>query len=258
MKPLLLTVLALTAQDAGRAGEFFDRIEFEAVRPEADEERKALEILNRREHWIGAFRTIEAKCGPFPDALALKVDFSLAGGEAGWGVGRGSEGRIRFNLKLLGDIQRKTDEIEVRRKESQARGGKVVTKVPPARIERVLYHELTHVLQREYSAPDWFNEGMAQYVADDPNNLCGFALTGKKVEEIEAAASDPHDVYARGHLFWKWLDSRNAVRKVVDRTVFQRKGWKESLEEATGFPWTVLVIAERDWSAEEIRKYRAK
>jgi hypothetical protein len=258
MKALLLAFLGLCAQEQRREADFFDRVEFGATNPDADEERKVLEVLSKREHWIGAFRTIERTFGAFPDNLVVKVDFSLKGPEAGWGAGRGSEGKIRFNLNVLGNIQRKINEIEEKSKEAQARGGKVVYKVPPAKIERVIYHELTHVLQREYMAPGWFTEGMATFVADDPNNLYGFAVANKPIEEIDAALTDPHDSYARGHLFWKWIETRSAVKKVAELALVEHKVWKDALEEGTGFPWAVLVITERKWSAAEIQKYKVK
>jgi hypothetical protein len=258
MKALLLAFLGLLTQGQQRAADFFDRIEFGATSPDADEERKVLELLSKRDHWIGAFRTIERTFGAFPDNLVLKVDFSLQGAEAGWGAGRDSEGKIRFNLKVLGNIQRKRDENEEKSKEAQAQDGKVVYKVPPARIERVIYHELTHVLQREYKAPGWFNEGMATFLADDPNNIYGFAVANKAVEEIDAALTDPHDIYARGHLFWKWLETRSAVRKVAELALVEHKEWKDALEEGTGFPWAVLVITEKQWSAGELQKFKVK
>jgi hypothetical protein len=258
MKAVVLAILALLPQGQQRAKTFVDRIEFAAATPDGDEERKVLEMLQKREHWMGAYRTIESRFGTFPDNLALKVEFSLKGLEAGWGAGQGDEGRIRFNLKVLGDIQRRTDEVEAKRKEAQVRGGKLVTKVPPAKIDRVIYHELTHVLQREYKAPDWFNEGMSQYLADDPNNLYSFAYNNKPVQEIDAGVADRNDVYARGHLFWKWLESKDVVKKVVALSIFDRKEWKTALEEGTGFPWVTLVLAEKAWSEGEVQKYKVK
>jgi hypothetical protein len=258
MRAVVLGILALLVQGQQRAKDFFDRIEFEVITSDSDEERKVLDVLQKSEHWIGAYRAIETKFGAFPDNLAVKVNFSLKGVEAGWGAGQGAEGRIRFNLKVLGDIQRKRDEIELKRKESQSRGATLVTKVPPAKIDRVIYHELTHVLQREFKAPDWFNEGMAQYLADDPNNLYGFAYHNKPVQEIDAVGVDRGDMYARGHLFWKWLDSRDAVKKVVALTLFDRKEWKAALEEGTGFPWVTLVLSEKAWSEGELQKYKVK
>jgi len=35
--------------------------------------------------------------GPFPDDLAIEVEFTL-GGEVGWGKGEGRAGKVRFNL----------------------------------------------------------------------------------------------------------------------------------------------------------------
>ena len=38
--------------------------------------------------------------------------------------------------------------------------------------------------------------------------------------------------------------------------MFQRKPWKEAIEEATGFPWAVLLISEKDWSTKELEKFK--
>ncbi|HLY11596.1 MAG TPA: hypothetical protein VKW04_20005, partial [Planctomycetota bacterium] len=66
------------------------------------------------------------------------------------------------------------------------------------------------------------------------------------------------DLYARGHVFWMWLDSKGAVRKTADLVVAQHRPWKEALEESTGFPWPVLALAEREWSAKEVEKLQVK
>lgn len=250
-------MFSLVSNPQQRSKDFFDRIQFESPSTDSDEERRIVEVLSKREHWIGAYRKLEEKFGEFPDALVLKVAFSLEGQQAGWGAGRGSEGRIKFNLKLLGEIQRRTDENEARRKDLRDRGGNVIYRVPPPRIERIIYHELTHVLQREYEAPDWFNEGMAQLVGDDPNNLYAFAVAKKAPQDIDASGVELHDLYARGHLFWMWLESNYAVKKVVELTVFQRKPWKAALEEATGLPWSVLILSERDWSTKQLEKFKS-
>ena len=54
------------------------------------------------------------------------------------------------------------------------------------------------------------------------------------------------------------LDSKGAAKKVVELTVFQRKTWKTSIEEATGYPWSILVLTEKDWSMKELEKYKSK
>jgi hypothetical protein len=99
---------------------------------------------------------------------------------------------------------------------------------------------------------------MAQLIGDDPNNVAAFVNANKRVQSIDEESSDRNDAYARGHLFWRWLDSRGAVKKTVDLVILQRMSWKEGLEEATGFPWSILAITERDWSQKEVEKLQAK
>jgi hypothetical protein len=136
----------------------------------------------------------------------------------------------------------------------------MVFRVPPAKLERFVPHELCHVLQkqRKVEAPEWFEEGLAQWVGEDPNVLTGFAIAGKKVDVVDAATSDPDDVYARGHLFFLWLDSRGALKKAVRAAFFESAPWKKALEDATGLPWDKLIAAEREWSAVEAAKLRPK
>lgn len=257
--PLLLLAVLLAPPDGDqRAREFFDRIQFEVPAPDSDEGRKVVGILTKKENWIAAFRSIEQRLGDMPENLVVKVDFTLEGDEAGWGGGNGSEGHVRFNLKQLTERQRKIDETEVKRREAQARGQRVVYRVPPMRMERLIYHELTHVFQRGCRGPGWLIEGMAQLIGDDPNNLAAYANANKKVLAIDEETLDRNDTYARGHVFWKWIDSKGAVKKAADLIILQRKSWKEAFEEATGFPWTVLTLAERDWSAREVERLQVK
>jgi len=257
--PLFLLAALLALPDGEqRARDFYDRIQFEAPSPDSDEGRKVAEILLKRENWIGAYRSIEQRLGEMPDNLVLRVDFTLEGEEVGWGGSNGSEGRVRFNLKQLTERQRKIDEIELKRKEATARGQRVVFRVPPIRMERLIYHELTHVFQRGVKAPGWFIEGMAQLISDDPNNLAGFANANKKVLAIDEETLDRNDTYARGHIFWKWIDSKGAAKKAADLAILQRKPWQEALEEATGVPWLLLTLTERDWSAKEVEKLQIK
>ena len=136
----------------------------------------------------------------------------------------------------------------------------MVFRLPPAKLERFVPHELCHVLQkqRKVEAPEWFEEGLAQWVGEDPNVLTGFAIAGKKVEVIDVATSDPDDVYARGHLFFLWLESRGALKKAVRAAFFESVPWKKALEDATGLTWDKLIAAEREWSAVEAAKLRPK
>jgi len=259
VQSLALLLALLVPWDADqRAQEFFDRIRFEPPSPYSDQGRKVADILLKKENWIGAFKTMEQQLGAMPDDLSLKVDFTLEGTDAGWGGSSGGDAKIRFNLKLLTETQKKIEDIEEKRKEAQARGGRMVYRVPPLRMERLIYHELTHVFQRGCEAPGWFVEGMAQLIGDDPNNIAAFSNANKKVVGIDEETLDRNDTYARGHLFWKWLDSKGVVKKTTDLVVFQHRPWKEALEEATGFPWAILILSEREWSANELDRLQSK
>jgi len=241
---------------ADRAERLFERVVFARVEPRSEVARRVQDTLTLRDHWVGAFRLIEEKIGPFSDALTVKVTFDWDGPEFAQAAGAGTAGRIRFNLTRLEEYQKKLDEVD-RQKEDQAKlGRQIVFRVPPARFDRMIYHELTHVLQRSYDAPAWFNEGLAQWIGDDPNCVYAFAQAEKRVDTIEAEPGDVNETYARGHLFWKWLAAHGSARKVARAAVFDRHPWKRALEDAVGLPWENLVAAERLWSAKELEKYR--
>lgn len=235
-----------------------DRLVFEKAAPESEAEKKVVELLSRRETWTEAVRTIEGTFGRFPEALRVRVDYSLTGDEAGQASLRDGAATVRFNVKLLGELQKKAEDAETRPKEAQDRSGKLVYRVPPVRIDRVVAHELTHVLQGDLAAPEWFREGMAQWIGDDPNNLYAFGLTHKAVQDIDGIGLERRGTYARGHLFWAWLNSCGAAKKAGELSLSRRAPWKEALEQATGKPWAEIVAAEREWSSTELQKYRPK
>jgi hypothetical protein len=229
------------------------------ARPESrsDEARRVIELLSAPERWAAAFRTVEEKIGAFSDATAIEVTFDYDGREFAKMAG---DTKIRFNLSKLEEYRKKLDALDRQRQELAKLGKKMIFRLPPAKLERFIPHELCHVLQkqRKVEAPEWFEEGLAQWVGDDPNVLVGFALAAKKVEPIESSLSDPEDVYARGQLFFLWLDSRGVLRKSVRAVFFESVPWKKALEEATGLAWDKLVAAEREWSLREAEKLRPK
>ena len=53
------------------------------------------------------------------------------------------------------------DEVYEKKRAAEARGQRFIITVPPIRFERIIYHELTHVLQQSYDAPLWFLEASA-------------------------------------------------------------------------------------------------
>lgn len=251
---LLCALLAPVGRD--RSEDLYSRVSFDKPSGDSDEARRVIEILTKKENWTGAFRALEQKYGKFPDDLKIEVDFNLEGDEVGWGAANASGGKVRFNLDKLAQHLKKADELAAKIKEASTRGQKAIVKVPSMRMDRLIYHELTHVLQRGYDAPAWFNEGMAQLVADDPNSIAAFVHSGKQVQEVDSGGSDRNLVYARGHLFWKWLDSRGQAKKVAELALGDRKPWKDALELATGRSWIGAIDEEKEWARKEVELLR--
>jgi len=252
----LIFLLSALAADDERANRFFERVRFE--KPEARDEvgRRVLEIFLKKEHWIGAYRTLEERFGKFPDDLEVAVDFRLDGDRLGSARSAGSKGEVSFNFKGLIEGQKKLDELERMQKEARAEGRRLVVTIPPLKFERIIYHEMTHILQRNYEAPGWFLEGMAEFVGEDDNAICTLATSGRRVKDIDDPVAERGDTYARGHLFWNWLGERGSARKAVELSILQRKPWKEAIEEATKMSWSVIVPSEREWALREVQSRR--
>ena len=255
---MLALLLAQVPQGAEeRSRKLAAQVAFSRAEPRSEEARRVIELLSAPDRWAAGFRTVEEKIGAFSDATAVEVSFDYDGREFAKMAG---DAKIRFNLAKLEEYRRKLDALDRQRQELAKQGKKMVFRLPPAKLERFVPHELCHVLQkqRKVEAPEWFEEGLAQWVGDDPNVLIGFALAAKKVEGIESSLSDPEDVYARGHLFFLWLDSRSILRKAVRAVFFESVPWKKAIEEATGLVWDKVVAAEREWSLREAEKLRPK
>jgi hypothetical protein len=156
------------------------------------------------------------------------------------------------------EYQRKIDATERQRKEAGKAALRFKYVIPPVQFERVIYHELTHVFQRGSIAPSWFNEGMAQLIGDDPNSLHAFLHHERKLQAIDVPLQDRNDIYARGHLFWLWLQSRDAVRRTVEASVTENRAWRESVEQGTGLSWSNIVAMESEWSAKELEKLKTE
>jgi hypothetical protein len=254
----LALLLAQAAQGAdARLKKLASQVSFARPAAGSDEARRVVDLLTAPDKWIAGFRTVEEKIGAFADTTTVEVTFDFDGVEFAKMAG---DTKIRFNLVKLEEYQKKLDAIERQQQELAKQGKKAVFRLPPAKLERFIPHELCHVLQkqRKVDAPDWFVEGLAQWVADDPNVLIGFALAGRKVEPIESSLPEQNDVYARGHLFFLWLDSKGALRKAARAAFFEGVPWKQALETASGLSWDKLVAAEREWSQREAERLRPK
>ncbi len=256
MRIVAAALLSLALQD--RAGTFFDAVRFEDATAETEPAKRVTAMLRKKEHWVAAHRAIEARLGPMREGIDLTVSFDFDGDEVAQAAARGGIGKIRFNMKKLEEYQVQLDALEQRKKDAAAKGGRLMFKVVPARLDRVLWHELTHIFHADYDAPRWFKEGLAQWVSEDPNPLEGFALARKKVDSIEEPLTENIHVYARGHLFWSWVETRGAVKLVVRATVLEGGEWKASIEKALGLTWPNIEAAERAWSARTVAKIQER
>ena len=239
----------------GQAEDFVDNIIFEPPATESELARVGREEVCRRETWLEAYRAIESRLGAMPRRMRLTVKFDWTGPEFAKAAAQNGQGWIRFNPARLEEHVRRMREIEAEKARVARSGGTLVFRVPPVRLDRVVWHELTHVFQSNYSAPEWFNEGMAQWLSEDLNCLSAFVQSGRGVRAIERLGSDRVDLYARGHLFWSWLDSRNVLR-LVAQSVVDRRPWRAALEDATGLSWDSIVATEREWSEQEVDRLR--
>lgn len=262
----LALLIACAAAQEDRAEKLYRQVQLPADRKEweakSDVHRRVLEIVLRKDHWVGAFRTIESKLGAFPDDLAIVVELAdWDGSVPAEGHGDGSAGQIRFNLRRLVEYQEKIDAFEKKRKELEKQGKRMYYKVPPTKYDRLVYHELAHVHQSGCRAPKWFLEGLASWIGDDPNYMYAFAVAGKKVEDIETPLAEDDDNYGRGMLFFLWLESRigeDGMKKLGPATRAKEFDWKKSLESVTGLAWAEIRATEKAWSAERLKRYTPK
>ena len=250
VKSLVLLLLALGPDDL--AERHFERMKIESPDLSDPVASRVVVSMLEKDVWVGAFTELSSKFGKFREDLSLTVDFALDAEEVGRTTGRGAQWKISFNLKKLVEVRKKLDEFDRLKRE----GKQVKFTVPPVKMERLVYHELTHVLQNGVEQPRWFKEGMAQLVGDDDNMLLQFVKDRKAVKEIDVPLADTVEIYARGHLFWKWLESRGVATKTFELVFVQRLPLRESMEEATNKSWTTLVADERDWSENQIRKMK--
>jgi hypothetical protein len=224
-----------------------------------DEHKRVLDVVLKRDHWIAAVRAIEERLGAMGD-WTLEVKLSAwDSSHPAHGHREGTKAEILFNMRRLGEYERKMDEHR-RRQEALAKEGKrMVWRVPPIRYERLIWHELAHVFQGEVATPDWFHEGLASWIGDDSCYLYDFAVANKEVADVDARLTRDEDPYGRGQFFMKWLDSkigREGMKKVAKAVYADRTDWKKALTEATSLEWDALKKAELDATRTAAAKLR--
>lgn len=215
---------------------------------------KVIKILEDRDNWIKALKVIDDKLGFFYEAPKIDVKFEeWEDTQAAYGGGNNGEGAIRFNMKTLSKYQEKIDEFEAMRAE-----GPVKIFVPPTKIERTVWHELTHCFQDKLKCPDWFREGMASFVEQNASHIRWFAHNDRKLVTLDEAVDDK-DMYARGWLFFLWYEETFGAEKVkalAAATCKKGQDWKEAVQEVAKKSWKEIVEAEHAWSAARVKKVK--
>jgi hypothetical protein len=252
----VLALILLLQADPAEA--FFGRVTIENYRPLGPVQDQVIRRIRDKDQWIQAYRAVEAALGPMPADAAVNVGFDFRGDQLAKARGPAKTGEIRFNVDRLEEAQTRLNELEALRVEYEKKKLKMVFKVPPARLDRVLWHELTHIWQDGLEAPEWFLEGMAQYVAQDESLVGAFARSGRDLPSLDGPWRDTGDAYVRGQLFWSWLHSRGAVKAVAKAFAKDRKPWKAAVEESLKLSWDLVVVTERAWTAAELERIRER
>jgi hypothetical protein len=251
---LLAALLALAPQD--RPEQLWSKARFAPPAAELDEVQTRVDAqLRKKEAWIAAFKAVESKLAAFEEIPIVEVSFDLQGDSPSHGGLTDGKAFVRFNLRRLGDYQLKIDAIEQQRKELAKQGKRVVFHIPPLRFERLLHLELAKIRLAPLLLPEWMECGLAAWVSEEMNYLAGFAVNGKKVEDVDAGVAEAQDNFGRGHVFWKWMDSKGATAKAV-RALAAKTDPLKAVADAAGMPWEALKAAEKDWSAKQVEKLR--
>lgn len=257
---LALALLAQAPARDARARDIVERITFPdagAVKQWTDqgpEYRTFLDILLKKENWVVAVRELEERLGPFADTWTIEVALDDWKSRLAATSNRsGARGRIRFNMRTLGGYERTLIALRKQAEDLKREGKRMRWKVPPVKYERLIHHELTHILQGDCESPGWFHEGLATWAAADMLYVISFAHARRPVQSIEVDLSaDPDDEYGRGMMFFSWLESlkgRDGVRRLYQTSVVEGTPWKKALEDVTGLKWSGIIETERAWSA---------
>ena len=251
---LLLACLAAQADPMLEAVEkgvsFPDKEAVAKASAKSEWHKKALDIVLDPKLWASSLKSIEERTGLKAGTLEIKVTFAeiKIDNAPAAGHGRAGKGAVTLDIDKLAKNHRGADEINRLRKKG------VTIVVPPARTELAIPHELTHCFQG-VDQPGWFLEGMACYVARDPNLVMAYKAAGRKTEAIDAEI--PLEwTYARGWAFFEWMAAKHDVKKFCRLAIDDRKPAAEAAAEVTGLKWDEIRKAERDWSAAWIKAFK--
>ena len=263
---LLLLLLALQSAD-DRAKAAVAKISFpsdddvKAWTAKGDEHTRVLDAVLKRETWIAAVKSVEERLMPLGDwTLTVKLT-EWDSSHPAHGHREGAKAGILFNMKRLGAYERKMDGFRRQQEELRKQGKTMVWRVPPLRYERLIWHELAHVVQGEITTPAWFHEGLASWIGDDACYLHDFIDANRQVADVETALPRDEDPYGRGQFFMKWLEAkigRDGMKRLVKAVYLDGADWKKSLVEVTKLEWDDLKKLELDATRAAAEKLRPK
>ena len=265
MKFLLLLVLLQTPDDRAKA--IVGRIAFpaaEEVKTWSDkgpEYKNVLDIVLKRESWRSAVKLVEERLAPFGGDWTIQVSLAEWEGDHPSEADRKDKAAtVRFNMKRLSAYEKKM--IDYRRQEEELRKQrkKIVWKVPPLKYDRLIVHELVHVLQGPYASPPWFHEGLASWAGADPNYVMAYLYNNEEVKDVESPL-DGDNLYGRGHLFMMWLEKKSGpgvFAKLAKATIVEGADAKAALEKLLETSWEKITAEELAWTLQYAKKNRPK
>lgn len=212
--------------------------------------KAVVNLLCDPEVWAEGLRRVDSRLGLWKGSLEVDVRFGTSALHwPAFGGGSGGKGRLQFDVDALAVWHEKAEEAKRKRKA----GATFV--VPPARLDAVVWHELTHCFGGK-DGPDWLGEGAAAYVAGDPHFVAFFRHQKQKVGDVDAEMEHKY-TYARGWAFFEWLDAehgRDAVKKFAAIALDEMKPPAEAVRAVLDKDWKDVKAAERAWSAGWIPK----
>ena len=144
--------------------------------------------------------------------------------------------------------------------ELMKKGKRFAWKVPPLKYDRLIVHELVHVVQGTYKSPEWFREGVASWAGADPNYVMAFLYNNEEVKEVESPL-EGDDLYGRSQLFMMWLvkkAGKEAFKKLVKATMIDGAETKAALEKLLGMTWEKIIAEELSSTLAYAKKNRPK
>jgi hypothetical protein len=221
--------------------------ELEEARRKGEAHRAVVGVVSDRAVWARALQAVDERTGLFDGTAQVAVRFGTLEGRQGEGGG----GRIVLDLQQLSEYWKRTEEFRAAVREGRT------WSVPPARLEAILVHELTHCFQGD-AGPAWVREGLAAYAARDFHFVYAWRHAAQKAGDIEGEVK-PRFVFARAWAFFEYLEAKHgadAPPRFAALVVKQGIAPPAAAREVTGLDWDGLKKDELRWSTEWLSNAR--